>query len=168
MTGPSNAANGPFFLRSPRWHVDVYAEIGIGYRQTRKQLWVTHCPTRERAEQAAIKRAAHESSRGWRQAHPHDNIVWTVTSPDGQTTPPVKLFVDSPQISFVFEQAAVPKSATSAKPLLLTAAQQKLMLEALEIRMSDLTEREDVLTVGEICNLLRVELDLAPRKYWED
>ena len=49
-----------------------------------------------------------------------------------------------------------------------TGAQQKLMLEALEIRMSDLTEREDILAVGEICNLLRTELDMAPREYWED
>jgi hypothetical protein len=49
--------------------------------------------------------------------------------------------------------------------VLLTAAQQNLMLEALEIRMSDLTEREEVLAVGEICNLIRVELKMAPRKY---
>lgn len=166
MTGPSNPAIGRLFLSGPRWRVDVYAEIGAGFKQTRRQLWVSHFPTRERAEHAAIKRAAHEGSRGWREAHPNDNIAWTITSPDGQPTPPVKLFVDTPPISFIFEQAAEPKAAT--RPLLLTVAQQKLMLAALEIQMSDLTERDDVLAVGEICNLLRVELEMAPRKYWED
>jgi hypothetical protein len=166
MTGPSNPAIGRLFLGGPRWRVDVYAEIGTGFRQTRRQLWVSHFPTRERAEHAAIKRAAHEGSRGWREAHPNDNIVWVIASPDGQLSPPIKLFVDTPPIAFVFEQAAKPKSAL--RPLVLTAAQQQLMLEALEIRMSDLTEREEVLAVGEIGNMLRVELNMAPREYWED
>ena len=50
----------------------------------------------------------------------------------------------------------------------LTPAQQLLTLEALELRMSDLTERAEVLAAGEVCNLLRTSLGMEARTYWEN
>ena len=50
----------------------------------------------------------------------------------------------------------------------LTPVQQLLTLEALELRMSDLTERAEVLATGEVCNLLRASLGMEARAYWDD
>ncbi|WP_407541751.1 hypothetical protein Q0M94_19910 (plasmid) [Deinococcus radiomollis] len=55
-------------------------------------------------------------------------------------------------------------------PILLTftPAHVRLTLKALEIRMSDLTERAEVLAAGEVCNLLRASLGMETRAYWDD
>ena len=50
----------------------------------------------------------------------------------------------------------------------LTPAPQLLTLEALELHMSDLTERAEVLAAGEVCNLLRASLGMEARAYWDD
>lgn len=50
----------------------------------------------------------------------------------------------------------------------LTPAQQLLTLEALELRMADLNERQEALAAGKVCNLLRASLGLETREYWDD
>ena len=47
--------------------------------------------------------------------------------------------------------------------VLLTLAQQRLTLAALEVAIGDLTERVEVLAAGEVCNLLRAMLGMEAR-----
>ena len=141
----------PFFKRSLHWRVDVYAEIGTGYRQIRKQLWSTHCPTRGQAEQAATQRAAREASSGWRRAHPDDTIAWFITSPEGRSTAPVRLVADPASQTFDSSAGVVSEAPITPVPFTLTPAQQELTFKALEIVIARLTQRAEVLALGEVC-----------------
>jgi hypothetical protein len=154
----------PRLNRPARWRVDVYAEIGTGYRQTRKHLWTTHCGTREQAEQAAARRAEREATSGWGRTHPKDNIAWSITSPDGHPVVPVELTAN-PIATFDFNIAT---GAKSPDQFTLTTAQQRLTLQTLEIVIYRLTQRAEVLAVEEVCNLLRASLGMKAVSYWDD
>ncbi|WP_407541296.1 hypothetical protein Q0M94_07915 [Deinococcus radiomollis] len=53
-------------------------------------------------------------------------------------------------------------------PFTLTPAQQELTFKALEIVIARLTQRAEVLALGEVCNVLRASLGLEAVSYWDD
>ncbi len=50
----------------------------------------------------------------------------------------------------------------------LTPAQQLLTLNALEVVIGDMTERQEVLAAGEVCNLRRILLGMDQVTYWDE